>query len=584
MAVNSNPLSPAEIEKYFPAERPLPPDGVFEIGLVLGGTVSAGAYTAGVLDFLFEALDAWTAARDSGDPRAPSHSVLLSVVTGTSGGGVNGAIALRALKYAFPPVRRTTDALNRARNPFYGTWVGGVGIDDFLRTDDLDDDLRSILNGRRLERLADAAIGYRGDPRPAPRSWVADPLRLFAMVTNLRGLPYSIPFAGASGLRHGLVGHADFMRFALTGIGAPVGEPVRPDEFELSHAAPANWPVLRGSALATSAFPVAFEARVLSRPVEQYRYRVAAVPGDSRTPGEVRALSLDWTELQDGAGNVPPDYEFLCVDGGAMNNEPFDVARIALAGETGRNPRAGREAKRAIILVDPFSDPETLGPTADTSLFGLAGALMNSWIYNSRFKPIDLALAQDPDIYSRFLIAPRGPDPDPHGGGADVSGVHAIASGGLGGFQGFLHPDFVRYDYFLGRRNCQRLLQKYFAVPADNPLVAGRWTPDQLALHRAVNDAGVTVYPVVPLLGACAQEETLETWPRGRFDIDDIDGALGERLKRIFELLSSQVAPSNPILHLLYTGYVGLGVAGIEGRLKGLVEEKIRESLAASFL
>jgi predicted patatin/cPLA2 family phospholipase len=32
---------------------------VFKIGLVLAGAVSAGAYTAGVVDFLFEALEAW---------------------------------------------------------------------------------------------------------------------------------------------------------------------------------------------------------------------------------------------------------------------------------------------------------------------------------------------------------------------------------------------------------------------------------------------------------------------------------------------------------------------------------------------
>jgi hypothetical protein len=209
---------------------------------------------------------------------------------------------------------------------------------------------------------------------------------------------------------------------------------------------------------------------------------------------------------------------------------------------------------------------------------------MNSWIYNSRFKPIDIALAQNPEIYSRFLIAPRGPDPDPVGAGADVSGVRALASGGLGGFQGFLHPDFVRYDYFVGRRNCQRLLQKYFAVPAENPLVKDVWTARQMDLYRTSNDAGVTVYPVIPLMGACAQEETLETWPRGRFDIDSIDDALGERLRRVFEVLSDQVAPSNPLLNLLYTGYVSLGIAGIEGKLKKLIEEKIRESLRASFL
>ena len=43
-------------------EGPGPAD-TFEIGLVMGGAVSAGAYTAGVLDFLFETLDAWEAAK-----------------------------------------------------------------------------------------------------------------------------------------------------------------------------------------------------------------------------------------------------------------------------------------------------------------------------------------------------------------------------------------------------------------------------------------------------------------------------------------------------------------------------------------
>ena len=39
----------------------------FQIGLALAGAISAGAYTAGVLDFLFQALDEWERARGTGD-------------------------------------------------------------------------------------------------------------------------------------------------------------------------------------------------------------------------------------------------------------------------------------------------------------------------------------------------------------------------------------------------------------------------------------------------------------------------------------------------------------------------------------
>ena len=48
-------LTDAQMAKYFPAKTRDVPPGTFELGLVLGGTVSAGAYTGGVLDFLIEA-------------------------------------------------------------------------------------------------------------------------------------------------------------------------------------------------------------------------------------------------------------------------------------------------------------------------------------------------------------------------------------------------------------------------------------------------------------------------------------------------------------------------------------------------
>ena len=37
----------------------------FRIALNMAGAVSAGAYTAGVLDFLIDALDAWYAEKES---------------------------------------------------------------------------------------------------------------------------------------------------------------------------------------------------------------------------------------------------------------------------------------------------------------------------------------------------------------------------------------------------------------------------------------------------------------------------------------------------------------------------------------
>ena len=56
------------LRQLFPEVASDPESRTFELGLVLGGTVSAGAYTAGALDFLLEALEAWHADSDSQPP------------------------------------------------------------------------------------------------------------------------------------------------------------------------------------------------------------------------------------------------------------------------------------------------------------------------------------------------------------------------------------------------------------------------------------------------------------------------------------------------------------------------------------
>ena len=68
----------------------------FLIGINMAGAVSAGAYTAGVLDFLIEALDAWYATKGAasrGGPPVPMHEVSIEVFSGASAGGMCAAIA-----------------------------------------------------------------------------------------------------------------------------------------------------------------------------------------------------------------------------------------------------------------------------------------------------------------------------------------------------------------------------------------------------------------------------------------------------------------------------------------------------------
>jgi hypothetical protein len=52
----------------------------FEIGLVMAGAISAAAYTAGVIDFLLQALDAWYGAKEA-DEDVPPHEAKTKVMT-----------------------------------------------------------------------------------------------------------------------------------------------------------------------------------------------------------------------------------------------------------------------------------------------------------------------------------------------------------------------------------------------------------------------------------------------------------------------------------------------------------------------
>jgi hypothetical protein len=527
-------LSDQDIDTWFDQPAAAIP-GTFQLALVLGGTGSSGAYTAGVLDFLIEALDRWDAAR--GTPGVPGHRVLVRFVTGTSGGGVNAAILSRALAYDFPPVSQSTPATVAAGNPFYDNWVNQLTLNSLLTTTDIDAPhsvVTSILNGGGIDAAADKVVAFAGTVRAVPRAWVAAPLRVFLTLSNLVGLPYKIDFGpmrmadgSTANLQQSYVNHADFARFAFVYPGqavlaaqqdgvAPTDSTVRPDEFTLCfgsermpNALP--WTSFETFAMATAAIPVGLPARLLSRPLVHYKYRVVAIPGDgTATPARpYQALTPDYAALQDwpgSGGGIPSTYAFYAVDGGVTDNEPIELARTALAGLTGRNPRAGATADRAVLLVDPFAGGALMGaPLSQPSVVDFGGALVGTVLQQTRYDTRDIVLAAAPDVFSRFMITAQrnGQLGDP-----------ALATSGLGALIGFACSDFMRHDYMLGRKNCQDYLRDVFVLDATNPIMAP-WAAQVPPPALVTDGNGVTCLPIIPLIGDCAVAETLSLWPVG---------------------------------------------------------------------
>jgi hypothetical protein len=181
---------------------------------------------------------------------------------------------------------------------------------------------------------------------------------------------------------------------------------------------------------------------------------------------------------------------FTAVDGGTMNNQPMEFVRRTLAGPMGRNPRKGTEANRAVVLIDPFPAPqETVADDAGSAgeraqlehqqkpvaVIDVLPRLLRAYTNQARYDANDLALAADPNVYSRFMLSPIRAAPD----GTTLTGERALASGGLNAFAGFLAEPLRHHDFLLGRRNAEYFLRTYFTLPAGNPLFDERFWGDK---------------------------------------------------------------------------------------------------------
>lgn len=483
------------------SDRPAGERPVFELGLVMAGAISAGAYTAGVMDFFIEALDAYYAARDADDWDGPRHDVRVPVLAGASAGGMTSAIAAVHFMHPITHVRPGQDLGpgDAKGNQLYHSWVQQIDISKLLGTADIErrKELVSALDSSSLESIANGALSVDGPKNKRP--WVADPLAVFLTVANLRGIPYGFKLYGTrTDDAYGMTNHMDDMRFAVTwGDKAPAGFiPLHPKECPTG-----SWETLARSALATGAFPVGLSPQILKRSIRDYFGRQ-----DMRDPA---------------LGTVPDEYRFVCVDGGLMNNEPLEQARryLARAEASGHNPQKGNKATRAVIMIDPFPNQVSFRDYAEGGdrLLAMIPTMFNALVSQARFKPEELALAEEESVFSRFMISPSRRDAE----GNQVD--YAIASATLGGFGGFFEESFRRHDYLLGRKNCQSFLKRYLVLPDNNPLFDGMSDERKSAWQvkerggepRRVAAGDGTMRPALPIIPLAAHLQKDEEIPQG---------------------------------------------------------------------
>jgi len=487
----------------------------FKIGINMAGAVSAGAYTAGVLDFLMEALEEWQKAKDAFRTHllnpaggstfqnpVPLHDISIEVFSGASAGGMCAAIASVMVQGSFDHI--TDPQATKTNNTFYEAWVNQIDISKLLRADDLKDGgpLVSILDSTIIDTIAQSAL-TPGVPSPQP--CISKSLTLFLTLTNVRGVPYQLYTDPSPTLDEFITYYADRVQFETTQPGGATSDP-RAKSLPLGQPQGGAWDLLQNAAKATGAFPLFLAPRQLSRDLIDYGVpNWIPLSGPPPAPPIVSDLPR------------PPAASILTlnIDGGVTDNDPFDLAHDFLAthnpkAANGVNPRGPLDANCAVISVAPFPSADRYDPQFNFNeaqqIFPMFRRLATVLVSQSRFLGESLAVLASGAAFSRFVIAPSDPGQTRN---------EALQCASLGAFGGFMERSFRAHDFLLGRRNCQKFLETYFRLPVGNPVIsaglgeAGSYATKIEAGFAGDPPPGVTVppsgkvwMPVIPLVGS----------------------------------------------------------------------------------
>ena len=476
----------------------------FKLCLTMAGAVSAGAYTAGVLDYLLETLELWEQAKKSNRARGinhpdydhsiPMHNVEIDVLSGSSAGGICGSLTFLALsdKDFKSCSNQNPDGKN---NIFYESWVNmgdtpeSSTVDKLLNNNDLREfkELRSLLNSEVIDSLADDAICTR--EQKAVPNYASKSLDVILTTTNLRGINFLIDFDGSdqdSSKGTIITNHEGFFRYKLKNEYYPPGIPEDKNElyYVLDIQKERDLNYLKDATISTAAFPIGLRAREVTISAE-YIQRYPRYLFD-KTKG-IKPLLPE--------GNL---YNFTSVDGGVINNEPYGIGLKVLKE---KNPEHFKNDRYGVIMVDPFPSKDHDTAKTGTDILGVAAGLLKALRNQVMFNQDGIMDALNLSDHTKFLIAPIRQ--------IERNGIWGrppsdLASAPIGGFAGFLSRDFRHHDFHLGRKNCQAFLRHYFAMPMDDVERRLSGMPNERAKDRfefavpPMDSGGKKYFPIIP--------------------------------------------------------------------------------------
>lgn len=519
----------------------------------MAGAVSAGAYTAGVMDYLLEALREWEEKKGQQD--IPSHKVVIPIMGGASAGGMTALLTASTINNEIKsvPLPNNSNLLDEhPENKLYHSWVDLVDKDMFQKMLDTSDissgNVVSLLNSNFIDDIAIKMIQSDTENwKPTP-SFFEMPVKVFTTLSNLNGFKYNINFSGNNRKeKYNMAVHNDYACFEL--FDEKTSQPQTPGWMPLNFKTGDFIQTARDAAMATGAFPIGLKSRILERDASYVN-------------------NIPW--LKEIFQNTPIDQnkiKTLNIDGGMINNEPFEKVRylldeITIEQKSIKYNILNKEEKQeflneintsyknfenTVFMIDPFPSQDVAEEfDYNQNLTNIISETFSTMTAQMRAKPINYRSAMEEDDASQFIISPSRKREDSDGTFKDFFGEKAIACGTMGGFSGFLSKEFRIHDYYLGKYNCEMFLRKYFTIPEEalnaNPIFAEGYSGVDKSKFVVVCADGKRTYPIIPIFKPEAPADTFPiptfscggNWPKvsGNF-IDKYEKPIKNRAEKI---------------------------------------------------
>lgn len=556
---------------------------IFSLGITMAGAVSAGCYTAGVMDYLFEILDLWEKAK-KGEvlqeyfDKIPQHCVRIDAMGGASAGGMTTTMsAIYALNGAINPVVQPEEPNEIKNNLLYDSWVL---MDDnnekdtrplfekLWDTDDLDEGkFGSLLNSKFIDTIADNAFHTKENCNIALKtaelpSYMSKDLQLLYSHCFLRGIPLDVNFEtliSKSGRKSVIPNHSTFEHYIVTQYHLNNG--VKPDTDKYLWLNPYDKPyadILKLSTIATGAFPIGLAFREFKTEHLSDKYlktaikRVVTGEFGNDNPDSENKIHLKY---------FPKKYSSIAIDGGAINNEPYREVLSILSHQSKDIPVDGYP-RYGIIMIDPFPDRAQLEKpySKPNDAIDVAQTIIGTLMDQSRIKRREM-LETDPSQYFRSIIFPRKWRTNEKN--KIVGPPDTIACASAMAFGGFLDIRFRQHDFFLGRNNARNFLRYFFSFPYykdsadaskdDIHPIHRNWTAAMIDAFKFEKKEGSGIFylPIIPDLHLLSENVDERIKKRTHYDIPQkpiydpeqlfkLEGKIKKRFNKIFSLLQSR--------------------------------------------